>query len=142
MPAHVPPVPPLMGPTARKRLKALQESKSALVRHAVISTVVALFLIGFNVAFTKGFNWFPWPVAALIVLWLYHLHRYLEQSKSVNQGFNAWLDDGSKVLGDARLPIAGAGQKEMQGLEVDPACSQARLNFGGTKQRRGRDWLH
>jgi hypothetical protein len=142
VPAHVPPVPPLMGPTAQKRLKALQQSKSALMRHAAISTVVALFLIGFNVAFTKGFNWFPWPVAALIVLWLYHLHRYLEQSRGVRQGFNAWLDDGSNILGDARLPIAGEGQEEMQGLEAEQAHRQAALDFGKSKQRRGRDWLH
>lgn len=141
MPAHVPPTPPSMGQSVRERMEAVQRSKTLVVRHAIISSALALFFIGFNAAFTRGFLWFPWPVAALIVLWLYHLHKYLEQAKGASQGFNAWLDDGSSAEGEAGRPINGARQEDVPGFDAEPPHQQRPLDFGEPSRRREREWL-
>lgn len=142
MPARVPSSQPPLGLVPEGQREALQRSKAFLLRHAALSTVMALFLIGFNTAFTRGFIWFPWPVAALIVLWLYHLHRHLEIARGNNQGFSAWLDDGAVGSMIPRQPVA-IGDEELE-PHADPQTSpnQIALDFKSPSRRRKRDWLN
>ncbi len=140
MPAHVPPSPPSLGLKPRERKKAVQRSKALLVQHAIISAALALFFIGFNAAFTRGLVWFPWPVAALIVLWLYHLHRHLERVRSASQGISAWLDDAKLNPADFRH-LATGGRAPSLNPEMEAAHKQIALDFGESARRRQRQWL-
>lgn len=140
MPAHVPPSPTPLGASQRERKEALQRSKSLLVQHAIIAAALALFFIGFNAAFTKGLVWFPWPLAALIVLWLYHLHRHLERVRRASRGINAWLDVGKLDAADYHHLTGGRDIRSMD-PGANTAHEQRFLDFGEPAQRRKRGWL-
>lgn len=142
MPARVPSSQPLLGLVPEGHREALQRSRAFLLRHAAISFVMALFLIGFNTAFTKGFLWFPWPVAALIVLWLYHLHRHLEIARGNNQGFSAWLDDGTVGSMIPRQPQAAGNEEDAPDAGPQTSPDQIALDFKSLGRRRKRDWLN
>jgi hypothetical protein len=140
MPAHVPPSPPRLSPGPRERKEALQRSKTLLVQHAIVSAALALFFIGFNAAFTRGLVWFPWPLAALIVLWLYHLLRHLERVRRASPGINAWLDLNKLDAADYRHLSGG---RDVQSMDPgsNTAHEQTLFNFGQPAQRRKREWL-
>jgi hypothetical protein len=142
VPARVPSYQPPLGIVPEGQKEALRRSKAFLLRHAAISTVMALFLIGFNTAFTKGFIWFPWPVAALIVLWLYHLHKHLEIARGNNQGFSAWLDDGTMGSVIPRQPAAEGDEEEAPDAGFKTSPDQIALEFKSSSRRRKRDWLN
>ena len=134
MPAHDPqPQLPLGLPPAEQK-KALKQSKMRLIRHAILSGAVVLFLIGFNAAFTREIIWFPWPVAALFILWLVHLQKHLNKAKTSGLSFNVWMDDEPSGLSGAR-DRANPGFGPQSAGEPDPPDRE------DSRSRRKREWL-
>lgn len=129
------PQPPLpLGLTPGEQSKALENSKTGLMRHAVLSAVAALFLAGFNAAFTSEVIWFPWPVAALLIIWLVHLQKYLSKAKSHSPSFKVWVDEH---------PEASSSGVKLGANPIEPESLDKQITFDyerSSRQRR-REWL-
>ncbi len=141
MPAHVPPPPPPLGLTPVEQRKALEKSKTRLMRHAILSAAVALFLIGFNAAFTRGIIWFPWPVAALFILWLIHLQKHLASTRTDSLSFNVWMDDNPRDVSGGRTRDANGFEKDEADFESELAEEWSRHEDDRPSRRRRREWL-
>lgn len=129
------PQPPLpLGLTPGEQSKALENSKTGLMRHAILSAVAALFLVGFNAAFTSEIIWFPWPVAALFIIWLVHLQKYLSKAKSQNPSFNVWMDEQPQNPASGREPDANP-------IEPESLDKQITFDYDQPSRRRRREWL-
>ena len=134
MPVHDPQPPLPLGLTPGEQSKALEDSKTWLMRHAILSTVAALFLVGFNAAFTSGVIWFPWPVAALLIIWLVHLQKYLSKAKSQNPSFNVWMDEHPEAS-------SSGGKLDANTIEPESLDKQITFDYERPSQRRRREWL-
>ncbi|KMY68449.1 hypothetical protein AAU61_01900 [Desulfocarbo indianensis] len=142
MPAQVPP-PRLSQAQARlERRLAAHNSRLRLIQHGVLSLLMALFCIGFNVAFLRDSVWSPWPVAGLLLLWLVHLCRYLSLAQSAKQGINVWLDEPDMEFGAPpkksapRKPASRAGRGEPRAGEPRPPGDAP-----GRSRAQRREWL-
>lgn len=142
MPAQVPP-PRLSQAQARlERRLAAQNSRVHLIQHGVLSLLMALFCIGFNVAFFRESVWSPWPVAGLLLLWLVHLCRYLSLAQSAKQGINVWLEEPDFEMGAP--PQKGSPRKPSSPAERwEPMAGQPRPpgDAPGRSRAQRREWL-
>lgn len=104
------------------------------MRHAILSAVAALFLVGFNAAFTSEVIWFPWPLAALFIIWLVHLQKYLTKVKSHNPSFNVWMDEHPEAS-------SSGGKLDASPAEPESLDKQTAFDYGQPSRRRRREWL-
>lgn len=141
MPARDPQSPLPVDLPPRKPSKALKKAKSGLLQHAAFSAVLALFFIGFNAAFTRDILWFPWPVAALIIIWLVHLQRYSSKAKDLNLDISVLMDEEEDdLLGGPRRSGNGLETDEAE-FEFEPKEEQQSYDRARSSRRRQRDWL-
>ena len=112
-----------------------------MLQHAAFSTVLALFFIGFNAAFTRDVLWFPWPVVALIIIWLVHLQRYLSKAKDQSLNISVLMDEEEDdLLGGPRRSESGLEKDEAE-FESEPEEEQPGFDRARSSRRRQRDWL-